>query len=88
MRANDTTFIKFLYQPQKIKIPIYQRKYSWGQTECTQLFNDIEEIGKKESKTHFMGSIVHQSYSTPMHTLITAIELKKSFTKRIRQCQK
>ena len=70
MRAYDTTFMKFIYQNQVIQIPIYQRKYSWGKDQCNQLFDDIVEIGKTQNETHFMGSLVYQSYTTPMLKLI------------------
>lgn len=72
MRAFDTTFMNFIGQNQQLKIPIYQRKYSWEKKQCDQMLKDIEEIGKTENKTHFMGSIVYQSSGNlmPVHTII------------------
>lgn len=41
-------------------IPIYQRNYSWGKTEISQLIKDIEEFFPKEknNKKYYLGSLV------------------------------
>jgi len=39
-------------------VPVYQRPYSWGETQCVQLWDDILSTGRKRSSTHFTGSIV------------------------------
>ena len=61
-----TTFREHIYQNQQFQIPIYQRKYSWTKKQCEQLLDDIKTIGKNENETHFMGSIVYQSRTTPL----------------------
>ena len=66
MRAYDTTVRDRLYQNQQFQIPIYQRRYSWAKKQCEQLFEDIITIGKHENETHFMGTIVYESCSTPL----------------------
>lgn len=55
--------LKLLFQGDKqFQIPIYQRKYSWTQKECIQLWEDIKKvIEKEETYGHFIGSIVHVS---------------------------
>ena len=39
-------------------VPVYQRRYSWTEEHCQQLFNDLVEIADTGRK-HFMGSIVY-----------------------------
>lgn len=39
-------------------IPVYQRKYSWKQEQCEQLFDDLKKIIGEDRETHFFGSIV------------------------------
>ena len=39
-------------------VPIYQRKYSWKQNNCIQLFNDLVSVVKEHRGSHFFGSIV------------------------------
>ena len=41
-------------------IPVYQRRYSWTEEHCQQLFNDLVEI-VETGKKHFIGSIVYKS---------------------------
>lgn len=39
-------------------VPVYQRRYSWGETQCRQLWADIVTVGRHPERTHFTGSIV------------------------------
>lgn len=39
-------------------IPVYQRNYDWGFTQCQQLFNDLIDIVKNDRATHFFGCVV------------------------------
>ena len=39
-------------------VPVYQRRYSWGEAQCRQLWADIVTAGRHPDKTHFTGSIV------------------------------
>ena len=40
-------------------MPIFQRRYSWDEEECDQLWEDILGVGQKEeTPSHFFGSIV------------------------------
>lgn len=48
-------------------VPIYQRKYSWTQEECEQLWKDIVSAALNENQTtHFLGSIVTMEEGTPV----------------------
>lgn len=39
-------------------VPVYQRRYSWGEAQCRQLWADIVTAGRHPDRTHFTGSIV------------------------------
>ncbi len=52
-------FIKEAYGSQYV-IPVYQRNYTWKKNkQVNQLLNDIKRILDKESKRHFIGTIVY-----------------------------
>ena len=52
-------FIKEAYGSQYV-IPVYQRNYTWRKNkQVKQLLNDIKRILDKESKRHFIGTIVY-----------------------------
>ena len=60
MKATEAKLLDFLKKSQQFIIPIYQRMYSWTQTECLQLWNDIIRAGKEDKvRAHFVGSIVY-----------------------------
>lgn len=62
MDAGKQNLLNFLGQNQQLSIPIYQRKYSWTDKECYQLFEDILTVGASENQTnHFIGSIVYMN---------------------------
>ncbi|WP_308573075.1 DUF262 domain-containing protein [uncultured Corynebacterium sp.] len=39
-------------------IPVYQRNYDWQHKQCSQLFEDLEEIIRHDRKKHFFGAVV------------------------------
>jgi uncharacterized protein with ParB-like and HNH nuclease domain/predicted transport protein len=60
MKATEAKLLDFLKKSSQFVIPIYQRTYSWTETECRQLWDDIVRSGKNENTTvHFIGSIVY-----------------------------
>lgn len=59
MKGDSKTLLKFLDRIDVLKIPVYQRSYSWNKEECRRLFSDILRVAKGESNTHFIGSIVN-----------------------------
>ena len=60
MEANKTTLFQLLNGEKQFRIPIYQRPYSWKQTECTRLLDDINDIANTtEGVSHFLGSVVY-----------------------------
>ena len=46
MKARTTTLLSFLNESAQIRIPIYQRTYSWTEKECEPLWDDILRTGK------------------------------------------
>ncbi|WP_236029064.1 DUF262 domain-containing protein [Bifidobacterium miconisargentati] len=42
-------------------IPVYQRNYDWKREQCERLFDDLEDVAKRERESHFFGSIVSQT---------------------------
>ena len=61
MDAGKENLLYFLGQNQQLSIPIYQRKYSWTDKECSQLLNDILRVGENNEQNHFIGSIVYMN---------------------------
>src|SRR5258706_9206053 len=60
MKATETNLLKFLQGTRQFIIPIYQRTYSWTQSQCQQLWNDILRAGTDEEVSgHFIGSVVY-----------------------------
>ncbi|GAB6192557.1 GmrSD restriction endonuclease domain-containing protein [Desulfocastanea catecholica] len=60
MKASEAKMLEFLKKSPQFVIPIYQRTYSWTETECRQLWDDILRTGRAEEVTaHFVGSIVY-----------------------------
>ena len=60
MIAKQLQINEFLQAPNvQFVIPVYQRNYDWGNSECKVLLNDIISVGTKNDGTHFIGSIVY-----------------------------
>lgn len=59
MKATEVILNTFLSQSKtQFVIPVYQRNYDWMEAQCSQLFNDILQVGSSHGETHFIGSIV------------------------------
>lgn len=73
-------FLKRYFTEDKvIKIPIFQRKYVWGERELRVLLNDIRETtesndGKKPDHPHYIGNIIVSSV-TPSGMDATTISI-------------
>lgn len=60
MKAQDLQFTQLLEGSKQFIIPIFQRTYSWEQSHCQQLWDDIIRVGKStELNSHFIGSAVY-----------------------------
>lgn len=60
MKAVDSHLLTLLKASSQFIVPIYQRVYSWQETECAQLWADIIRAGSNPNLgAHFTGSIVY-----------------------------
>jgi len=60
MLAVQAQLLAFLKKSQQFAIPIYQRTYSWTESECQQLWDDIVRAGADANiNAHFVGSVVY-----------------------------
>ena len=60
MKATEANLLAFLKKSPQLNIPIYQRTYSWTESQCRQLWGDILRAGGQSSiPAHFIGSIVY-----------------------------
>jgi uncharacterized protein with ParB-like and HNH nuclease domain/predicted transport protein len=59
MQARDVFLTQLMQGPKQFLIPIFQRTYSWTQSNCDQLLRDIVHAGESHYiQSHFVGSIV------------------------------
>lgn len=84
MKATETKLLDFLHKSPQFIIPIYQRAYSWQESECRQLWNDIMRTGRDDAvPAHFIGSIVYiedSLYSVSGHTQLLVIDGQQRVT--------
>ena len=60
MKASELSIVKLLEWTRQFKIPIYQRKYSWTNKQCKQLFNDIMKVWTDQNiSTHFIWWVIY-----------------------------
>lgn len=60
MKAQDLQFTQLLQGAKQFIIPIFQRTYSWEDSHCEQLWNDIVRVGSNAGlDSHFIGSAVY-----------------------------
>ena len=59
MKGSETKILNYLGGPfSQYIIPVYQRKYSWKEDNCRQLYEDLKKIIDDRRNSHFFGSIV------------------------------
>lgn len=59
MDANSRKILGLISEMNtRFVVPVYQRPYSWDETQCAQLWDDILATGRKKHASHFTGSIV------------------------------
>jgi len=59
MDAAAVNLQTFFSATEKFIIPAYQRRYSWGERQCKELFDDILHL--KENREHLLGMIIYQT---------------------------
>ena len=57
LSAETKNFQSIMSESRKLRIPQYQRDYSWSEEQWEELWNDILK-GKKNKNKHYMGAIV------------------------------
>ena len=68
MKASSANLLSVIKGPKQFVIPIYQRTYSWHQSQCEQLFEDVVRISQSENiHGHFLGSVVY--FQESIHTV-------------------
>ena len=84
MKANETNLLDFLKKSSQFSVPIYQRTYSWTESQCQQLWDDILRAGRDdEISAHFVGSIVYIEkglYSISGHSPLLVIDGQQRLT--------
>ena len=59
MIGSSSTILDFLEgSKSRFIIPVYQRKYSWKEEQCAQLYEDLKRTIRQNCRSHFFGSIV------------------------------
>lgn len=59
MKADNITLVDFLSQSKTLfEIPVYQRNYEWGESQCRQLFSDLVKTIESQNP-HFIGAVVY-----------------------------
>ena len=59
MDANSRKILGLISEMNvRFVVPVYQRPYSWGEEQCSQLWDDILSCGRRAGALHFTGSIV------------------------------
>lgn len=59
MKGSETPILRLLGgNKDRYVIPVYQRKYSWNDENCRQLFEDLLKVINEQRPSHFCGSIV------------------------------
>lgn len=59
MKGSELRLIEYMEGSKKrFIIPVYQRNYDWKIENCKQLYDDLIQVIKNNSNTHFFGSIV------------------------------
>jgi predicted transport protein len=62
MKAIDRPFTKIINGTTQFIIPVFQRDYSWTETQCEQLWKDVLQIATDPAdRGHFLGSVVYVS---------------------------
>ena len=60
MRATEANLLEFIHGNLQFQVPIYQRRYDWGEEECEKLWAAVLDAGEDKSiRSYFLGSIVY-----------------------------
>ena len=60
MKAIDRPFPSIINGTSQFIVPVFQRDYSWTESHCEQILQDIIHIANEPSdRGHFLGSLVY-----------------------------
>lgn len=57
IESSHLSFLNYIYANRKLKIPKYQRNYSWNTEHINELFDDMDKILDRDME-HFIGVII------------------------------
>ena len=83
MKAEGANLLRVLKKADQFIVPLYQRRYSWGESEWSQLWEDLLRIADDTGGTseHFVGSIVEiGSVATASHNPLQLIDGQQRLT--------
>ena len=81
MKASEEKLLKFLDGTKQFILPIFQRRYSWEESQCRQLWNDVLRVGENEDiSSHFLGSIVSREEVSPRVQKLLVIDGQQRLT--------
>jgi uncharacterized protein with ParB-like and HNH nuclease domain/predicted transport protein len=83
MKAEGANLLRVLKKTDQFIVPLYQRRYSWGEVEWTQLWEDLLRVADDTGGTaeHFVGSIVEiGSVATASHNPLQLIDGQQRLT--------
>jgi hypothetical protein len=58
MDASETKAADLFAQGKQMRVPVWQRRYSWTKVEWEALWEDLERLRQEPQLTHFIGSVV------------------------------
>ena len=58
MNAQETKAAELFASGKQMRVPIWQRRYSWTRVEWDALWEDLERLQQEPHLTHFIGSVV------------------------------
>ncbi len=62
MKAKEKPILEFMKGRKQFCVPIFQRRYSWEQKNCEQLWKSVLDAGEDDKREqHFLGSIVYMA---------------------------
>lgn len=81
MKGSELRLIEYMEGSKKrFIIPVYQRNYDWKIENCKQLYDDLIQVIKNNSKTHFFGSIVSVYEPSGRNTEFLIIDRQQRLT--------
>ncbi|WP_347955801.1 DUF262 domain-containing protein [Gordonia aichiensis] len=55
---------------KQLIIPVYQRNYDWGESQCRRLFDDLVDVIRHGRDTHFFGAVVGNAEDSFTYVII------------------